>query len=267
MKITLIPYAGLCNRLNAILSGLAYKKKHPETELAIFWHKWFHCNCRFRDLFKQLPHPYTPVNELVYQIKDIPGHKLNFNIPNLFRGLWYDCTFLDKDKADEFDILTHGKERVYVHHANRFCKEEITHSLSNIFIPTDELQSRIDKITKYWNSKYIIGLHIRRTDNIDAITNSTDEYFYSVIDNEIKLNNNVQFYIASDDSDIKKTLFEKYGNRIITPQLCLNRYSLQGMKDAVIDLYCLGMTRKIYGSVHSTYSTFAARLFNKEIII
>ncbi len=100
VKITLVPYAGLCNRLNAIASGVAYKKKHPNVDLKILWHKWFHCNCRYSDLFKQLPSQYPPVQELTWQIKDLPGHKLNFNIPQKLRGLWYDFSFLDCDNAD-----------------------------------------------------------------------------------------------------------------------------------------------------------------------
>ena len=39
------------------------------------------------------------------------------------------------------------------------------------------------------------------------------------------------------------------------------------MKDAVVDLYCLGSTNKIYGSANSTYSTFAATLYDKDIQI
>lgn len=33
MKITLVPYAGLCNRMNVIVSGLAYQHNHPDVQL------------------------------------------------------------------------------------------------------------------------------------------------------------------------------------------------------------------------------------------
>lgn len=266
MQITLVPYAGLCNRLNAILSGLAFKEKYPETELTILWHKWFHCNCHFYNLFKQLPSPYPPVNELGIRIKDIPGYKYNLNIPQFFRRLWYDGSVLPGDKADNFTEIVKGMNKVYVFHANRFCREEITSSIATIFQPIDELQDRINEITHEWEKQYVVGLHIRRTDNKASIKGSPDDFFYHAIEEEIVHNANVRFYVASDEEHVKQNLHNLYGNRIITIPLCLKRNSIKGMKDAVVDLYCLGRTRKIYGSKMSSYSTFAARLYNIEVI-
>jgi len=266
MHITLVPYAGLCNRLNAIASGLAYKEKYPETELVILWHKRWHCNCRFGDLFKQLPGNFTPVHELVTQIKDYPGTWLNLNIPQKLRFLWYDYSFLPGFPADEFEELSKGKNRVYVYKDNRFCRESISHSLGKLFQPTDELQKRIDDVTRNWNGM-VVGLHIRRTDNKAAIIHSPMSYFYEVIEKEIKKDRQTRFYVASDDEEVKKDLRQRYGDKIITIPLCLKRSSVQGMKDAVVDLYCLGSTSRIYGSVKSTYSSFAAQLFDKEIIV
>lgn len=266
MHITLVPFAGLCNRLNAIASGLAYKEKHPDTDLVILWHKRWHCNCRFKDLFKQLPPEYPPVNELLFNFKDLPGTRFNLNIPQRLRSLWYDYSFLPGYPADEFDELTSGKSKVYVHKDNRFCKESISHSLASIFRPADELQQRIDEVTADWNGK-VVGLHIRRTDNREAIEKSPMNHFYEVIEKEIERDGETRFYVATDDEEVKKDLRNRYGDRIITIPLCLKRSSVQGMKDAVVDLYCLGSTRKIYGSAQSTYSSFAANLFNREISI
>ncbi len=39
MKITLVPTAGLCNRLNAITSGILYQKYHKDAQLYIYWEK------------------------------------------------------------------------------------------------------------------------------------------------------------------------------------------------------------------------------------
>lgn len=177
MQITLVPYAGLCNRLNAILSGLAFKEKYPDTELRILWYKYYHCNCRFLDLFKQLPPTYPPVYELGFGFKDIPGHKYNLNIPQIFRNLWYDGSVLPEDKADDFEDIVKGMNKIYVYHDNRFCKEQMTHSFATIFHPTDELQCRIDEITCNWDKQFVIGLHIRRTDNAASIKGSPDVFF------------------------------------------------------------------------------------------
>lgn len=266
MHITLVPHAGLCNRLNAIASGLAYKEKNPETELVILWHKRRHCNCRFSDLFQQLSSDLTPVQELKTQLKDYPGTRINLNIPQMLRFIWYDYSFLPGSPADDFEELTKGKKRVYVHKENRFCRESISHSLGKIFKPTDELQKRIDEVTRDWNGK-VVGLHIRRTDNKAAIAQSPLSHFYEVIEKEIETDRETRFYVATDDYEVKSELRQRYGDKIISIPLCLKRSSIQGMKDAVVDLYCLGSTRRIYGSAQSTYSTFAAQLFDREIIV
>ena len=266
-KITLVPYAGLCNRLNAIASALAYKEKYPDIELTILWQKRRHCNCRFRDLFKQLPSPYTQVKELILQIKAIPGTRYNLHIPEALRHIFgYDYSFLPGDSADKFDELTKNKKNVYVYKDNRFCKEILTQSLATVFIPKDDIQCRIDSITRDWNGK-VIGLHIRRTDNIVSIKESPLAHFLEVINKETAQDAETRFYLATDDEEVKDKICSLYGDRIITTPLCLERNSLQGMKDAVVDLYCLGYASKIYGSAHSTYSTFAAKLFDREIIV
>ena len=269
MHITLVPYGGLCNRLNSIAAGVAYMKNNPQADMRILWFKYWHCHCRFRDLFKPLPPGCVPVEELTWQLKDIPGHKSNLYIPHLFRGIWYDFSFLPGMSADSFDELTEGKERVYIYHENRFCKVSdaiLDMSYADLFRPVDDLQERIDAVTGDWAGSYVVGLHIRRTDNVGAISGSPDEFFYNAVEFEMAEHPDVRFYVASDDESVKRGLKDRYGDRIITFPLCLKRNSVQGMKDAVVDLFCLGSTRKIYGSMSSSYSNFAGKLYGIEVI-
>lgn len=266
VSITLVPDGGLCNRLNAIASALAYKESHPCADIRIFWHKWYLCNCHFRDLFKQRPSPYVPVHELGFGIKDMPANKLNLGIPKILRGRWYDYSIDSRFNADSFDDVVVGKERIYVNRGNRFCRECKESSLAEIFIPVDEIGERIHAIVSGWHSR-VVGLHIRRTDNVLSINQSPINHFYDVIDMELDSDPEVRFYVATDDNSVKEDLKYRYGNHIITFPLNLSRNSARGMKDAVVDLFCLGSAEKIYGSSASTYSTFAASLYDKEIII
>lgn len=59
-----------------------------------------------------------------------------------------------------------------------------------------------------------------------------------------------------------------YGKRILTNTPPLNRDSLEGMIGAVVDLWSLSRTKKIWGSYYSSYSEMAAILgnINLEII-
>lgn len=265
MKITLVPIAGLCNRMNAITSGLLYQQHNPGCELKIFWWKTHDCCADFHDLFEQLPPPFVKICKLKSFIKDRPASARNLKIPRLFRRLFYDFEMTPAYNADDFDNLVQGKERVFVACHNRFNKYCLKKSLAKVFVPVKDLRERIHEVTKDWNGN-VVGLHIRRTDNQRAIENSPMEHFFQLMDEEILKNEKVRFYLASDDDTVKQELKEKYGDRIITLQLSLRRNSVQGMKDAVVDLYCLGATSKIFGSYASTYSIIASQLNNIEII-
>ena len=44
-EITIVPYAGLCNRLNTIVCAIDFHRKHPDVIMNVYWHKYIHCNC------------------------------------------------------------------------------------------------------------------------------------------------------------------------------------------------------------------------------
>lgn len=274
MTITLVPYAGLCNRMNVIMSALAYQQNHPETEVFIKWHRWFHCNCRFKDLFKPIALITPPVSELSeFNWRDTPEHRLNLYLPDKLRKSFFDVVFMPHNSPDEFEEMVDafrkntGKEpNVYVYKENCFCRDLWTSNYADIFQPQEDIQRKIDEITKDWKG-HVVGLHVRRTDNVRAIQNSPIERYYQIIKKEVEIDSLVRFYLATDSEEVKHDLTSRFGNRIITIPLCLKRSSLQGMKDAVVDLYCLASTSKIYGSSASTYSMLAGKIYGIPVIV
>jgi hypothetical protein len=70
--------------------------------------------------------------------------------------------------------------------------------------------------------------------------------------------------LATDDAQEEKLLKNRYGSRIITHQKVLDRSSLQGIKDAMVDLYTLSATDAIWGSYWSSFSDMAATIGNKK---
>ena len=268
MHITLVPYAGLCNRLNVIISALAYQQNHPDVQLTVKWHRWFHCNCRFKDLFKpiDLIAPPPHIKEISeFNLKDVPGHKLNLYFPDRLRHLFYDVVFMPFNSPSEFEKMLSAKSMdrkrlsVYIYKENCFCLDKWVGNYGDVFKPQEELQKRIDDVTSDWDG-HVIGLHVRRTDNKLAIQKSPNERYFQIIETEISEDPLVRFYLATDSEEVKQQLKDKYGERIITIPLCLKRSSLQGMKDAVVDLFCLASTSKIYGSSASTYSLLAGKI-------
>ncbi|MCF2609404.1 hypothetical protein I6E75_03920 [Prevotella copri] len=77
-------------------------------------------------------------------------------------------------------------------------------------------------------------------------------------------------FVPQDDiqrriDEVKESLKSKYPNRIITLMDDTDRNSLEGMKFAMVDLFCLSKTRKIIGNVASSYSQIAAEIGGIEI--
>lgn len=117
------------------------------------------------------------------------------------------------------------------------------YTIQGMFIPQDDIQRRIDEVVAGFSER-TIGVHIRRTDNVVSIQSSPLENFTNMMDAEIKKKANTKFYVASDDNKVKKCLKSKYPDRIITLMDNTDRNSLEGMKFAVLDLFCLSKTNK-----------------------
>lgn len=103
---------------------------------------------------------------------------------------------------------------------------------NKIFRPVDHIEARIKQLTSLFSSN-TIGIHVRRTDHTIAIKESSDDYFFHLMDSELASNPQTNFYLATDDDTVKRKMEEKYGNKIITihnAPLC--RSSVKGMQHA-----------------------------------
>ena len=134
-----------------------------------------------------------------------------------------------------------------------------------LFLPTSELQNEIDAVTKRF-SKNTIGIHIRSTDNEESKKKSPFRIFCNRIEEEIKLNGEVRFFLSTDNAEYQKILLEKFGHpRILFHEKEFRRDVTKGIKDAVIDIFCLSVTSKIYGSYFSSFSYVAGRIGNTPV--
>lgn len=261
MKIKTIPTGGLCNRMRAMASSISIAKKLHAT-LTILWNKYEGLEADFEDLFL----PFSEGNiHIVNTTKWL--YQVNYKIDYFKRYLIYKSLFSQtifnyniyaqsKDLTNK--IRTKVKQPVLLISGSPMCND-YSKELVSLFKPQADIQKRIDNITAKF-SEYTIGVHIRRTDNKASISASPLQVFIDIINKEIHTNNNAMFYIASDDSQVKEKLLKIFGKRIITNFEDTSRNSLNGMKFAVVDLFCLSKTQKIIGSISSSYSQLAADL-------
>lgn len=262
-NLTLVPYAGLCNRMNAILCAIAIGKE-IDLETTVYWMVDKDCYAEFGELF-------CPISGI--KVKKLtsfflrPGRRSNFYLPTIVRSLFFEKNH-NGNKTTYVDILELIKScsNIYISSFNRFSTQEIVSSVGSYFKPIDKLQLEIDKTVSLF-SKETIGIHIRRTDNVKAIEESPIHRFEQYMEEKLSSNPECMFYLASDDDNVKSHFISKFGENIISRHNVLDRTSKEGMREAVIDLFCLANTCLIVGSAKSTYSMMASYIFNKPLYI
>lgn len=262
--LTLVPVGGLANRMKAIDAAINIVKE-LKCDLHIIWFKDNGLNCPFNKLFQ-------PINSQNIELKEAKildsialdrPRKHNLWIPKLFHHILFDKCIYEEEVTklfyNHFDFCTWAKgQKNYLASCVYFQPNKDGHPF-HIFHPIDSLQNRIDAICQSFGN-HTIGIHIRRTDNITSIKESPTELFIERIQKEIAVNPDVQFYLASDSENEKRILKEIFGQRIITSIERTSRNSLQGMQDALVELYVLSKTKQILGSVKSSFSETAAQI-------
>ena len=118
-----------------------------------------------------------------------------------------------------------------------------------------------------------IGLHVRRGDfqNKKYVSRmGSDDKFFSLIEEEIKKNKNVKFFLATDGINTEDIFKRKFRDRIIIYQkrekgifhtngkkIPVSRDSVIGSQDALVDIYLLSKCSKIIGTKLSTFTEWA----------
>lgn len=257
--ITFIPVGGLANRMRAIDSAISLAEND---DVQIYWFKDKGLNSCFHQLFQPIPFSNVKLKEANLWSKlllDRPRKK-NFYIPRLYQAIWFDtCLYEHQTHKNHTDYKQwkQAYNSIYMASYNQFYQP--SHELSEIFIPTDEIQQKIETAC-ISHSEHTIGIHIRRGDHKIAIQKSPIHLFIKAMEKAIKLENQTNFYLATDSESDKKLLIEKFGYRIITSPYPAERDTIEGMKNAVVDLYALSRTHTILGSYYSSFSEIAAEL-------
>ncbi|MBQ6063774.1 MAG: glycosyl transferase [Prevotella sp.] len=260
--ITFVPAGGLGNRMKSMAAAIRLAQA-TESDLDIIWFQDWGLGCRFDHLFQPLAIPQTRLREASFldqMMRDIP-RKRNLYIPKVFEHCLYDeC--LDRIGASkayyhDFDFTAWCKgKKVWLASDVYFIAKEIPEDSFDIFHPVSHLQERINQ-AKEGFARHTIGVHIRRTDNVRSIQNSPTHLFIERMQQEPT---ETKFYLATDSEEVKEEMRNIFGKRIITSPNKATRGNLEGMEDALVEMYLLAATHRILGSSCSTYSMTAASI-------
>jgi hypothetical protein len=270
-KILLIPTSGLANRVRIIASTIRLARESNK-KIAIYWDSNVGLRADFDELFeditsipvRKIPVKYKAWIKMTQYSSRLSGFdkwylKL-FNFDFIFLDsmaikVWHNKMNLLSEVSNAKDVLICSGQEI-----NYFDLEDY-----QLFVPKSGLRKRIENITRKFATN-TIGIHIRATDNEASKKYSPLSVFINKMEDEIDYDPNRTFFVATDDEKYQEILLEQFGReRIFFHDKVFGRNVTQGIKDAVIDLFCLSRTSKIYGSYFSSFSDIAGRLGNVPV--
>ena len=263
MNISLVPFCGLGNRLNVISSALALVAQ-TDHEVTVFWEQSWDCYARWDQLFQPLEGVRVVPLEAFYLKRR--GWKW-LGLPMFLRLFLFDHSYKAR-KIWNDDFLLHtpsAKAKIYIEGNKRFCPVTLTSMLSRYYRPIPALHERIEALAAQY-APYTVGVHIRRTDHREATQDNPLEAFVAAMHQQVEEHPDCRFYVATDDVEVKTLLVRTFPDRVVMQECVLDRDSVEGIQAAVVEMYALGRTSLIIGSRGSTFSEFAAMLYDTPII-
>lgn len=260
--LTFVPLGGLCNRMRAMASGVHIAKRLDES-ITVYWNKNTECFADFSELFQPICMDDVKVRPLTFaEFYLLPDRKRYLFLPSRIRKFFFDSQIVGVHERSNDSLIENLRGRIYMISGYSLAEH---HPLTELFVPVVEIQDQINCLKAHF-SQHVIGIHIRRTDNKQAIEKSKIEDYFRIMDLEIESRPETNFYLATDSREVKQEMIRRYKGRILYHKATLERYSVQGMKDAVTDLWCLSSTKRIIGSYYSSYSDLAAELGGIESV-
>jgi hypothetical protein len=241
-KLILEPVNGLMNRFRSIASAKILSE-FTNREFLLNWVPEYVCNVNISDL----------VEDGFFNI----GYNVN-------RHSCYYHSGPEKGSEQPFvgEMISTDREIVYLLAGGNFIPTgmgmmEFNNKKSDFYRSIPFVERIRNEYGDFFskNNDYI-GIHLRYTDRIEY--SPTIEYVESIIsDNETSI------FICSDDRNVLNNLKSKFGDRILTyDTTSLNRASIDGSQQAIIEWLILANSKKIYYSAGSSYS-YEACFVNK----
>ncbi len=251
-------YGGMCNRLKGWISVLRIAlNSEPQALPKLYWPKNDLCGCNFSDLFWNSP----------MEVSGIQGYSKDSNYK--FIDTWRFLLLKDDELEKEFAKVypSEGGDGREIDFEYDRIPKEIRKSILiyvNSLVPKKEIIEKVEEFFKRHNVKERVGVHIRRGDfntlNDGRGKISTDKDFFKRIDELIKEDKNIKFFLTTDDENIEKEYLKKYGERMLVCSRVnhkRDRDSVLATKESLIDLLILSKTKHILGTYLSSFTEMA----------
>lgn len=262
------PRSGLGNRMRAV-SSFIYLKNLINAELQVIWQPDDGLNAEYSDIFQDNENFSLIKPNILYSLFVSRSKLLNSKI-GIIRYSVKTYNELIK-KILQLDVLLLNDEVTNLQYVKEICENKHRILIMTgyqcleypegvrTFVPADHINLIINKIAAGFK-KNMIGMHIRRTDHVVSMNKSPIYLFENKILEYIESKRDIGVFLATDDPEVESYFKDKYPEIIFTYEKTFGRDTKEGMLDAVVDLYLLSKTEKIYGSYWSSYSGIASLL-------
>ncbi len=269
-ELVFVPSGGLGNRLRAVASAY-HLSMCTGVKLRIYWFQDWALHAPFHSLFQ--PSPLLDLTEGSWptaMLYDRPRRR-NFFLPKIYQR-WRFTQRIDeqqvtplKQQGFDFEAWASGK-RSYMS-----CYQDFglfpDALYSELFHPVEAIERVIAHNMSLLGSAPPIGIHIRRTDNLEATRRSPLQLFIDQIRALLAERPDQRFYLATDDEPTKQQLRQRFGQAIVTADSKAERGTVEGIQAAVAEMFTLARTRCIYGTADSSFSVIASRIGEKPLHI
>lgn len=274
-KLIVQPMGGLANRMR-VIGKLRMVANEAHVPMEVLWVSNKDVGAEWREIFEQ------PMDFVIREISGPYRHEYYSAkwYKNIHHYLWawlHRYTWLPYnivEKLDE-DTSEDGLQKLFNQWIAQLQSGKILYISTgdnfgedydiSIFKPIATLQKETDAFLP--SDKEVYGIHIRRTDNAWAIENSPLELFENKVASILKAEPEALFYLASDDADTIAHFQKRFGDAILSRPKTYGRTTVRGIQDAIIEMWLLSKTRKIFGSFYSSYSGMAAKIGNIDLEI
>ncbi len=280
-KILVIePRGGLGNRLLAISSAFNLAKDCGIDQISMLWNNINECGCNYEDVFYWLPEGCKAINLIFindsYKAMFLKGKIISCIRKAIQRGKYK--MFKLKTKADQFEantikttaqqqelkdkVLSHKGKYVFIESYNKFYGDVDLSKIEFNKEITEKVAAFKEKMGEY------DAMHIRRTDNVEAIKNSPTELFYDKISQLLKDSPKAKIYIATDDSGILEDLKNRYPDNIVSEATgAVSRRNAEGIRFALYEMLILAGAKTLYASFFSTFSQIANCIGGNDMVV
>lgn len=261
--IFLVPQGGLANRMRSILSAYQLAREIG-SRLEVVWFKDKGLNAGFHDLF-------LPVKAEGFHLRDACGLDFlrlqlpkgrNLHLTRLVQKGRFDVCLYETctpvaGTPEELKAQLQGRQ---VYWATCYAHQAYPADMAaRFFRPLPAIEKKVEQFSAQLGP-VSMGVHIRRTDNAQAIEHSPIRLFFDRIDSFLAHQPEGCIFLATDDQDTKKAMRQRYGQQLVCVPQPASRKTLSGVVDGLVDMLTLARCGQILGSWYSSFSELAAQI-------